>query len=164
MKSVGVTRMLTPSISNLVWLRKNGFWSDSCPSLLASNTPVFSTTYISEAGHPEVMYETTTCCSNLQFRVNPMKSGVLSGTCSAGGMLQIGIGGSSAAECAAPASGKLSTIGRAFGAVFGLYFGPLGVGGSFLWWTSSKEGPASRTRLRRSRPLVSRKTNPKKAR
>ena len=47
--------------------------------------------------------------------MNPIKRGVCSGTCGSGGRFHEGIGGRSAAEWAAAARGKLSTIGGGIG-------------------------------------------------
>jgi len=73
--------------------------------------PVFSNTYMSSGGQPAVTHDTTVCCSRFQFRVNPMNKGVFSGTCVFGWTIQGGMGGRSAVECAAAASGKLSITG-----------------------------------------------------
>ena len=123
MNNVGVMITLTARISSLVWLRKKGFWRERSPSLFDSITPVFSMTYMSSGGHPEVIYETTTCCSRRQLRVKPMKRGVLSGTCFEGGKFHFGTGGKSAGDRAEAAKGKLSMMGRDFGGDCGLYFG-----------------------------------------
>lgn len=85
------------------------------------------------------MYDTTTCCNKRQFLVKPMKRGVLSAGCCAENLclFHLGIGGRSSIECAVAANGKLSTIGRAFAAVVGLYLGPeYGGGGLTLSWKS----------------------------
>jgi len=52
-----------------------------------------------------------------------MKSGVLSGRCGFGGLFHGGMGGRSAAEWAAAASGKLSTMGGRSDIRSGLYVG-----------------------------------------
>ena len=58
-----------------------------------------------------------------------MKRGVLSATCGEGGKFHGGIEGSSGAECAAAARGKLSMIGSAIWVGCALY---LGVGLTFM--------------------------------
>ncbi len=52
---MGVISILTPSKWRRVWFKKKGFWSDKNPFALECITPVFSTTYISDGGHPAVM-------------------------------------------------------------------------------------------------------------
>lgn len=73
--------------------------------------PVFSTTYMSEGGHPAVMYETTTCCSTGQLRVKPMSRGVGCRTWFLGGAFHDGTGGIFENELSKAASGKVSTTG-----------------------------------------------------
>lgn len=56
--------------------------------------------------------------------MKPITSGVSSATCALGGRFHSGIGGRSAADCAAAAArGKFSTIGKLVAGVDGLYFG-----------------------------------------
>lgn len=76
-----------------------------------------------------MMYDTTVCCMSSQFLVNPIKSGVLSLTCSFGGLFHDGIGGRSLADFAFAARGKLSTIGGGRSVRSGLYSGCRGSGG-----------------------------------
>ena len=68
----------TPSSSRRVWLRKKGFCRDRRPFLFECMVPVFSITYISSGGQPDVMYERTHCWRRGQERVKPMNSGVFS--------------------------------------------------------------------------------------